>query len=363
MQKAVRLRLIAALVLAVGISASAYPEGSTDPAGSSIAYKLVKSVPLGAPDRWDYVVYDAPSHRVYVAHGDRVTVVDGQDGSIVGQVEGLPGGTHGIAISHAAGRGYTDDGQAGQAASFDLKTLKVVKRLKAQDDADAVTIDPTSGHVFVVNSEPGTLTVIDPQSDEVVATVDAGSKLEYVVAGANGKVYANGVAKRQIIRIDTATNRVDATWPIPDCAAPHGLAIDTARHRLFSSCQNSRLVVVDADSGTTLATLPIGAGTDAAAFDATRKLIFSSNGIDGTISIIREINADKFVPAGTLKTQASARTMSVDPRSGRLYLAAADIDARDSAALQGARGSGPPPRRRMPLVAGSLKLLFFDPVH
>jgi YVTN family beta-propeller protein len=319
-------------------------------------------VPLGAPDRWDYVVYDAPSHRVYVAHGDRVTVVDGQDGRIVGQVEGLAGGTHGIAISHPAGRGYTDDGQAGVAAAFDLRTLKVLKQLKAQDDADAVTIDPTTGHVFVVNSEPGTLTVIDPQRNEVVATVDVGSKLEYAVAGNNGKVYANGVAKQQIFRIDTKTNRVDGTWPIPECAAPHGLAIDTSNHRLFSSCQNSRLVVVNTDTGATVATLPIGRGTDAAAFDSTRKLIFSSNGIDGTISVIREVNADTFVPAGTIKTQSSARTMNVDSRSGRLYVAAADIDANALAAAQAARASGPPPRR-MPLVPGSLQLLFFDPVH
>jgi DNA-binding beta-propeller fold protein YncE len=355
----VRPSLFAALILALGLTSSAYSDSTAGPTAPSLNYQLVKSVVLGAPDRWDYVVYDAPSHRVYVAHGDRLTVVDGQDGTIIGQVEGLVGGTHGIAIARSAGRGYTDDGQAGQAASFDLKTLKVLKRLKAQDDADAVTIDPTSGHVFVINSEPGTLTVIDPHRDEVVATVDAGSKLEYAVAGANGKVYANGVAKRQIIRIDTRTNRVDATWPIPDCAAPHGLAIDISRHRLFSSCQNSRLVVVNADTGATIATLPIGAGTDAAAFDSTRKLIFSSNGIDGTISVLREVNAETFVAAGTIKTQSSARTMSVDSRSGRLYVAAADIDA-SAVAAQGTRGSGSAPRR-MPFVAGSLKLLFFDP--
>ncbi|MGC1459999.1 MAG: YncE family protein [Steroidobacteraceae bacterium] len=350
----------AALIIALGMVQSAHSQGATAPPGPTVNYQLVKTVPLGAPDRWDYVVYDAPAHRVYVAHGDRVTVVDGQDGRIVGQVEGLAGGSHGIAISHAAGLGYSDDGQAGQAASFSLETLKIAKRLKADDDADAITIDPVSGHVFVVDGDPGKLTVIDPHNDEVVATVDAGSKLEYAVAGDNGKVYVNGVAKQQIFRVDTKTNLVDATWPIPECAAPHGLAIDTATHRLFSSCQNSKLVVVNTDSGATVATLPIGRGTDAAAFDSKRKLIFSSNGIDGTISVIREVNADTFVPAGTIKTQSSARTMSVDSRSGRLYVAAADIDANALAALQAARGSGPPPRRS-PLVAGSLKLLFLDP--
>ncbi len=110
----------------------------------------------------------------------------------------------------------------------------------------------------MVDGDPGLLTVIDPQADRVIATVHVGSKLEYAVAGGNGKVYVNGVEKREIFRIDTATNRVDATWPIPQCEAPHGLAIDTATHRLFSSCENQRLVVVNADTGATVATLPIG---------------------------------------------------------------------------------------------------------
>ena len=221
------------------------------------------------------------------------------------------------------------------------------------------TIEYSSLHACRSTLEDPT-TVIDPHSDKVVATVSAGSKLEYAVAGNDGKVYVNGVAKQQIFRVDTKTNLVDASWPIPECAAPHGLAMDTSSHRLFSSCQNSRLVVVNTDTGAIVAVLPIGRGTDAAAFDPTRKLIFSSNGIDGNITVIREVNADTFVPAGTITTQVSARTMSVDPRSGRLYVAAADVDAKALAALQAAAGSGAQPRRP-PLIAGSLKLLFFDP--
>jgi YVTN family beta-propeller protein len=328
-------------------------------AAAAANYHLTHSVRLGTPDRWDYVIYDSPSHRVYVAHGDRLTVVDGRSGRIIGEVAGMPGGTHGIAISHAAGLGYTDDGRAGEAVAFSLKTLKVVKHLKAAPDSDAVTIDPTSGHVFVVDGDPGLLTVIDPASDRVVATVHVGSKMEYPVAGDNGKVYVNGVEKREIYRVDTATNQVDATWPIPQCEAPHGLAIDTATHRLFSSCENGRLVVVNADSGVTVAALPIGQGTDAAAFDPTRKLIFSSNGMDGTLSVIREVDANTFVPAGTVNTALSARTMSVDRVSGRIFLAAAATNARAMAAFRAARQAGK--RGPSPFVSGSLKLLFFDP--
>ena len=345
---------ILALVFGFGLTAAAVAQ-----TGSGVDYRLTRSVSLGAPDRWDYVVYDRPSHRVYIAHGDHLTVVDGRSGRVIGQVEGMPGGTHGIAISHAAGLGYTDDGEAGEGVAFSLKTLKVVKHLKAAPDSDAVTIDPTSGHVFVVDGDPGLLTVIDPKTDRVVATVHVGSKMEYAVAGDNGKVYVNGVAKREIYRVDTTTNQVDATWPIPQCEAPHGLAVDTATHRLFSSCENQRLVVVNADTGATVATLPIGRGTDAAAFDPTRKLIFSSNGMDGTLSVIREVDANTFLPAGTIKTALSARTMSVDPISGRVFLAAADTTARAMAAARAARMAGK--RGPSPFAHGSFKLLFFDP--
>src|SRR5262249_43950352 len=154
-------------------------------------YHLTKSVPLGLPDRWDYLLFDPPTHRVYVSHGDRVTVVDGHSGALIGQIEGFPGGTHGIVIATPP-RGYTDDGRAGEAASFDTAGLKVEQRTKAAEDADAIAYDPASKHVFVVNGDPGTLTVIDPKADRAIATVDAGGKLEFAVADGKGKLYVNG---------------------------------------------------------------------------------------------------------------------------------------------------------------------------
>ncbi len=347
--------LIAAMgVLAFGVVRQGHAE-------SVPHYEVTKTVPLGAPDRWDYVAFDPASHRVYVAHGDRLTVVNGRTGAIVGEVKGFPGGTHGIALARAYGRGYTDDGEAGEAGAFSLKTLKVEKRIKAADDSDAIAFDPVSGHVFVVNGDPGTLTVIDPRTDSAIATVEVGSKLEYPVAGGDGKLYVNGVAKREIFRVDTRTNQLDARWSIPDCVSPHGLAMDTASRRLFSSCENDALVVVNADSGAVVATLPIGSGTDAAAFDPRRKLIFSSNGGDGTLSVIEERDPDTFVPIATVKTALTARTMSLDPRSGRLYIVAADVDARSLAAAQALAARGDRPRRRPSIVPGSLKLLFLDP--
>ncbi len=343
------LRFTACALLLMSVAA-AVAQPATPP------YHVAKTVALGAPDRWDYIVYDSGMHRVYVSHGDRVTVVDGGSGAILGNIEGsMPGGTHGIGISIATGKGYTDDGQAGVAVPFDLKSFKTGKPIKAEKDADGIAFDPTSGHVFVVDGDSEKLTVIDPKTDSVVATIDVGGGLEYAVAGNNGKIYVNGAEKKEIARIDTATNMVDAHWPIPGCTSPHGLAVDTQSHRLFPTCLNNILTVVNTDTGAVVTTLPIGQGTDGAAFDPKRKLIFSSNN-DGTLTVIHEQDADHFVPLGSIKTAITGKNMGIDPDSGRLYVAVADIDP-SAAVPPGPNGR---PGRPRPLP-GSLKLLFLDP--
>ena len=311
-------------------------------------YQLTKSVLLGAPDRWDAVALDQEADRVYVAHGDRVTVVDGVNGKIIGEVGPYINGiVHGIAVSHAAKRGYTDDGKAGTANSFDLASLKVRNAIKADVDADGIVADPVSGHVFVINSDPGTITVLDPKADKAIAKIDVGAKLEFGIGGNNGKLYVNGEEKKEIVRIDTRTNKVDAHWSMPDCVSPHGIAFDEAARRVISTCANGVMTIINAENGSVVTKVAIGHGTDGAAFDPIRKLAFSSNGLDGTLSVVAEIDPNTFVPVATIKTAVTGRTMAINPKTGRAYIAAGDVDS-----------SAPGRPKALP---GTLKLLFFDP--
>jgi len=316
-------------------------------------YRVTKTVPIGAPDRWDYLTFDVASGRVFVAHGDRVTVVDGHDGTILGQVEGFPGGTHGVAIASQVARGYTDDGKAGTATSFDLASLKSIRTIRAAAGADAIVFDSFSQHVFVINGDSGSITVIDPASDAAVATIAVGGDLEFGTVDGKGNLYVNGAEKREIVRVDTTTNHVDARWPIANCDRPHGIAIDPAAHRLFVTCVNKLLVAVDTDGGAPVATMPIGARTDAAAFDAKRKLIFSSNG-DGTLTVVAEKGPNQFEVIGNVPTPVGARTMALDPGTGRIYLVAADVTINDKASIEDAR-------HRYVTKPGTAKLLFLDP--
>ncbi|MDE1922918.1 MAG: YncE family protein [Gammaproteobacteria bacterium] len=347
-----------AIVMATGIDTPSASAQARHPE----SYRLTRTVQLGAPNAWDYLLYDRPSDRVFVAHGDRLSVVDGHSGRLLGEVGPIPGGPHGIAIDRSAGIGMTDDGRLGQAVLFDLRTLRITQRVPIEPGADAVTFDPVSGHFYVIDGDTGRVAVIDPAAGHVVTSIRLGGDLEFAVPDDHGHLYVNGVTHREIFRIDTRTNRVLASWPIAGCQSPHGLAIDVAAHRLFASCLNQRLVVVDSNDGRLVATLPIGAGSDAVRFDPGRKLIFSSNGFDGTLSVIRELDPDQYAPIDTLKTVDTGRTMTLDRASGRIYIAAARVESRNAwknwaAAFRAGVRSGPP------LVPNSLALLFYDPRH
>lgn len=329
-------------------AALAAPALAADAPATPGSYALEKTIPLGAPDRWDYVVFDPQGDRVYLAHGDRVTVIDPEGGKVVGDVTGMPGGTHGTAISHRTGRGYTDDGK-GQVVGFDLKSLQVTSRTPVAEDADAMTIDPVTDKVFVMHGDPKTISVVDAATGKVTKVVDAGEKLEYAAADGAGAVFIAGVEKRDVLKLDARRNEIVARWPIPDCAAPHGLAVDEAARRVFVGCANARMMVVDARDGHLVADLPIGRGNDAVAFDARRKRVFATGGVDGTATIYQEAGPNTFKLLETLPTAITGRTLAVDPKSGRLFVAAAEVDPPAT--------PGGAPRRK----PGSLRLLVYKP--
>lgn len=313
------------------------------PAVAAPAYRAAGLVPLGAPDRWDYVVADAGSGRVYVAHGDRVTVVDGRARKVVGSVMGMPGGTHGTGI--VGHLGVTDDGEAGQAVVFDTRTLKVLRRVAADEDADGIAMDAASGHALVANGDPGTVSIIDPASGVRVATAAVGEAVEYP-AVADGRAFVAGKDKGDVAVFDPAGPAAVVHWPMPDCVKPHGLVVDPVAHRVFVGCVNNKAVVLDARDGRVVASLAIGPGSDSLAWDAKRRRLFSANGGDGTITVIQQDDADHYRALEPIPTRLGGRNMAVDPVTGRLFVAAGEVMA------------GSAPRRVRP---GSLALLMFDP--
>jgi hypothetical protein len=317
---------------------------------SAPAYRMSATVALGAPDRWDYLAWDPDSHRVFAAHDSTVTVVDAERSAVVGQVP-VPG-ANGIGIASALHKGYAGSSETRSVVVFDLVSLRVLTRVPADEDTDAVVYDAANERIFVMQGDPKSATVIDARSDKSLGRIDLGGKPEFAAADGSGKLYVNLVDQGAVRRIDTRSLRADATWPLPGCERPHGLALDTSARRLFSGCVNQRLLVLDLDDGHVVAKLPIGAGSDAVGFDPRLRHILSSNGA-GTLSVIREISPDRYLPLPAVPTEPSARTLTLDPRSGTVFLLAGERVDRDPAATD--------PHKRYGTRPGSVHILVERP--
>ncbi len=292
-----------------------------------------KSIPLGRPDKWDYLFYESTSKKVFVSHGSEIAVVDPDQGTVVGRVAGIDG-SHGIVVVPSLGRGYADSANTRTVVVFDAKTLQTLKTIPVGEDADAMVYDPARKHLFVMNSDGGSFTAIDAVADKALATVSLGGKPEFAVVDKDGTLFINIASTKEIVRVNGQTLRIEARWRVPDCLSPHGLAIDPASDRLFSSCENAKLIVVTTDTGRIVATLPIGRGSDAVVFDAKRKLIYSSNK-DGTLSVISAKGPDEYAALDTVYTTFGAKTMALDPDTGRVFLVAAEVAGNIPATQEG----------------------------
>jgi DNA-binding beta-propeller fold protein YncE len=320
------------------------------PAQTANLYAVTKSIPLGSPDRWDYLAYDAGSHRVYAAHSTSIDVLDGRSGTLIGKVA-VPG-ANGVAVVPKIGKGYAGSRTNKSVVVFDLAKLTVLKELPVGDDTDAVVYDPASKSVFVMEGDPHKAVVVDTTNDTVRGEIALAGQPEFAAVDGAGGLFINIEDQRSIQRVDTRTLKVEATWPVADCEAPHGLSLDVSSKRLFSTCINEKMLIVDATNGKVIKTLPIAQGSDASAFDAHRKRAFSSNG-SGSLTVVRVDGADKFELLGENPTQPLARTMALDAKTGRIYMLAADRIEVDPQATN--------PRKRYGVKPDSVRLLFVDP--
>ncbi len=284
-------------------------------------YHFIKEIPIAGSAQWDYLTIEPEFHRLFVSHAGKVDVVDVTTGTIVGSIENTPG-VHGIALAPKLGRAFTSNGQEAKASIVDLKTLKTIAKVSTGANPDCILYAESQNEVYTFNGRGKSATVFDPESGKVITTIDLGGKPEFAVAdGKAGRAYVNLEDKSEVVAIDLKSHQVVAHWPIAPGEAASGMAIDLEHHRLFLGCDNKKMVMLDSTTGKVLATVPIGAGVDANAFDPGTQLAFSSNGEEGTTTIAKEVG-DKLMVVQTLKTVVGARTMTIDPMTHLIYLPA-----------------------------------------
>lgn len=314
--------LVAGLALAPSVPLHAAAPGASTPGASK--YHVVKEIPLGGEGGWDYLTVDPAARRLYVSHSTKVTVIDVDSGKPVGDVQNLSG-VHGIAFAHDLGRGFISNGRSSTVIIFDLKTLATLGEAKTGENPDAILYDPYSSRVFAFNGRSKNATVLDAKTGKVVGTVELGGKPEFATTDLKGRIFVNIEDRSEIAVIDARSLAVKAHWPLKPCEEPSGMAIDRKHHRLLSGCDNKLAAVVNFDNGKVVTTVPIGEGVDANAFDPATGLGFSSNGGDGTLTVIREETPDRFSVVENVPTRKGARTMALDEKTHTLYLPTAQF--------------------------------------
>jgi DNA-binding beta-propeller fold protein YncE len=314
-------------------------------------YHFIKEIAVGSDGFWDGLIVDSAAQRLYVSHATQVVVIDLAKDQVVGEITNTPG-VHDIAVASKLNRGFTSNGRENKVSIVDLKTLQTMSKVDTGTNPDAILFEPGQNEVYAFNGRGQSATVIDADSGKVVTTIPLGGKPEFAEADpAAGRVFDNLEDKSEVAAIDTQTHQVLNRWPIAPGESASGLGIDVKHHRLFLGCDNQLMVMMDSVSGKVLATVPIGAGVDGAAFDPGTQFAFASCGQSATVTIAHE-HADKLTVVQTLKTERGARTMALDPTTHNIYLPTAQFEAPTNQVAGG-------PRQRPKMVPGTFKILVY----
>jgi YVTN family beta-propeller protein len=311
-------------------------------------YKPVAEIPIGAEGGWDILTIDDAARRLYLSHATKVVVIDLEKNAIAGEIADTPG-VHAFVAVPELQRGFSSNGKENKCSVVDLKTLETIEKLDVGENPDAVAYEPKRGEVYVFNHSGNSATVIDAKSAKVVATIPLGGSPEFpAVDFAAGRIYINLEDKSEVAVIDSARHEVVAHWSLAPGEEPTGIAFDAAHHRLFATCNNKMLTMVDTETGKVVGSAPMCTGADGCAFDQASQLAFASCG-EGVTTIAKETSPNELSVVQTLQTQRGARTIALDPKTHRIYLPTSEF--------------GPPssPGARPAILPNTMKLLVYAP--
>lgn len=344
--------LLATVVLAACLSVVQAADAVGISAHSN-KFAIINRFHIAGEGRWDMLSFDGKRHRLFVSWATHVHVIDADTGKVIGDIPGTAG-VHGIALADSLNEGFTSNGKSNSVTVFDLTTLKVKGNIKISGaDPDMILYEPVTRHLYTFNGHSDNATVIDAITHKEIKTIALPGKPELAVSDKSGNIFVNIENRNEIDVIDSSSNRVIRRYPLGKGVGPTGLAIDEKNHRLFSVCANKIMDILDSRTGNVVAEVPIGAGPDAAAFDPVLGLAFSPNR-DGTLTLVKEQDADHFAVMQNLTTQSGARSMIYDPAHHRAYLVTASF------------GPTPPATREEPepkpgVIADSVLVLLAAP--
>ena len=307
-------------------------------------YAIVAQLPAG-DGGWDLLSVAPEDQRLYIAHGDGVTAVDLRTGKATDHIVAGARVHAALAIPGTHEVLSTND-ETNNAFIFDGRSGKIRATIPTGTKPDAAAFDPATRTLWIMNPGSGDITVVDPRSAKVLATVPVGGSLEMGEADGHGHMFVNVEDKNEVAVLDTHSQKLVRRFPLAGCEGPTGIAIDPKSDEILSACGENAVAIVSSPDGRQIAKLAIGKGADGAAYDPVRNVGLVPGGRDGNLTIIRLGSRPAVV--ATIETAVSARTIAVDPSTGRAYLPSAKLSPAPA-------GERPKP------VPGSFKVLVVAP--
>ncbi len=298
---------------------------------AATSYHLLKKIAIPGDYGWDYLTADSDARRLYISHDKEVVVLDLDSHAILGKIPGDD--VHGIAIIKDLNRGFISATDPGSVTVFDLKTFAVIGKVTVGEDPNAIFYDRKTQHIFTIDRGSKRVSAIDPETLKVTGAIEnLGGRTEHAISDNAGHIFLNMQDRGTMLKIDSVAMKVTDTWQLAPCALPSSMDMDRAHNRVFVGCRSytdhpgiGAMTGVDAANGHIVATLPIGPGVDATEFNPAKGLVYFSSGGDGTMSVFHEDTPDKYSLVQTAKTQTGARTMALDQKTGKAYLAVSDF--------------------------------------
>jgi DNA-binding beta-propeller fold protein YncE len=293
-------------------------------------YHLIRNVLLGGAGGWDYITVDPAAKRIYIPRSEDIQVIDAVSGKIIGDITGMKG-LHGVAVAPEFNRGFvTGNDPEAEIYLLDLKELKVTGKLTppGAKGSDSLAYDPSTKRTFINTAASNNAQVVDAATGQLVGTVSFPGRPEAAVPDGKGNMFVNIVDKDEVVEYDAKTFAIKNTWSSAPCTKGYGIAMDTAHRRLFLACQPSPtsgvFVVMNADTGKVVASMPVGIGSDGTAFDPGTGDAFatcrdSGDGKNGATYVFHEDSPDQYSKVAEVKTIYGARTIALDPKTHHIF--------------------------------------------
>ena len=329
-------------ILAFTIVAALVSLASLARAQAAGPYQVQKIQLVGGDGGFDYVTADPDGRNLYVARSGAAGHIGVFNLDTLAQVGDIPGtSAHGAAMDTATGHGFATSKPV---TMFDAKTFAIIKKIDVDGNPDGYLNDAYNHHFYVLSHTAPNIAVLDDKDGSILGTIDIGGAPEQAATDGHGRIYVDIEDKAAIAVIDADAMRVVGKYDLltkgSGCA---GLALDAKNGILFAACRDkNNMIVLSAADGHIVTDLPIGVGCDGATFNPETMEVFSSQG-DGTLTVIKENSPTSFSVEQTVATPQRAKTITLDTKTGSLFLITAEYGPTPAAPVGAAPAANTPP--------------------